>query len=176
MKKTTSADLLFLLLMAMFLLPLHPLHGSTVKNRTVNVILAVDETCPVEKLCDFLKNIIADISAEFAKDFSIQFEVEKCVQWNCHDRYHSLDPLFSYFFKTVPKGHADIVIGLTCGKGMKGKYGISFYQEGYVLVRLTDDLSFFKKVLKHEICHLFGATHVNDGDCLPQERRNRKSH
>ncbi|NIM10461.1 MAG: hypothetical protein GTO45_00585, partial [Candidatus Aminicenantes bacterium] len=119
-----------------------------------------------KKRCDFLETIITDISCEFAADFSIQFEVEKCVQWNCDDRYHSLDPLFSYFFKTVPKGHADIVIGLTCRKDMKGKYGISFYQEGYVLVRLMDDLSFFKKVLKHEICHLFGATHVNNGDSL----------
>ncbi len=59
-----------------------------------------------------------------------------------------------------------MVIGLTCRKDMKGKYGISFYQEGYVLVRLMDDLSFFKKVLKHEICHLFGATHVNNRDSL----------
>jgi hypothetical protein len=171
MKKIISAVLLALLLIVMLLLPLYPLQESAVKNRTVNVTLAVDETCPEEKRCDFLKTIINDISVEFEKNFSIQFEVEKCVQWNCHDRYHSLDPLFSYFFKTVPKGHADIVIGLTCRKGLKGKYGISFYQEGYVLVRLMDDLSFFKKVLKHEICHLFGATHVNDGDSLMDRLR-----
>ncbi|UCH97663.1 MAG: tetratricopeptide repeat protein, partial [Candidatus Aminicenantes bacterium] len=162
--------LVFILVLLLGTMLFSSLPGNTIKKRTVTITLAVDENCFTKKQDprDFFKTLINDISADFEKDFSLQFVVEKPVQWKYDGDKPSLsiDSLFSYFVKTVPRGHTDVVIGLTCQKGLKGEDGISFYHEGYVLVRWFDDLSFLKKVLKHEICHLFGATHVNDSDSL----------
>ncbi|MFC2140928.1 tetratricopeptide repeat protein [Acidobacteriota bacterium] len=148
------------------LLPLPASAEQTLETRTVTVVLAVDEACTTEKHCDSFKTTISDISTELQRDFTLQLEIEKCIPWKCQGQFSSLDTMFPYFFKTVPKKHTDIVIGLTCRKNLEGEGGISFYQDGYILVRWTDDPRFFKKLLKHEIYHIFGATHVNQRSSL----------
>jgi Tfp pilus assembly protein PilF len=148
------------------LLPLPASAAQTLETRTVTVVLAVDEACTTEKHSDSFKTIISEISAELQRDFALQLEIEKCVPWKCHGQFSSLDMMFPYFFKTVPKKQADIIIGLTCRENLEGEDGISFYQDSYILVRLNDDPRFFKKLLKHEIYHIFGATHVNQASSL----------
>jgi tetratricopeptide (TPR) repeat protein len=157
-----------LVLMAgvILLLPLAASAKQTLETRTVTVVLAVDEACTTEKHCNSTKTIISDISAELQRDFALQLKIEKCIPWESNGQSSSLDAMFPYFFKTVPKKHADIVIGLTCRENLEGEDGISFYQDSYILVRLNDDPRFFKRLLKHEIYHIFGATHVNQRSSL----------
>jgi len=157
---------LALIVGVMSLLPLPASTGQTLENRTVTVVLAVDEACATEKHCDSFKSIIFDISTELQRDFALQLKIEKCVPWKCNRQFSSLDTMFPYFFKTVPKKHAAIVIGLTCQKNLEGQAGISFYQDSCILVRFNDYPWYFERLLKHEIYHVFGATHVNQAGLL----------
>jgi hypothetical protein len=103
------------------LLPLPASAEQTLETRTVIVVLAVDEACTTEKHCDSFKTIIPDISIELQRDFALQLKIEKCVPWKNHEQFSSLDTMFPYFFKTVPKKYADIIIGLTCWKNLEGE-------------------------------------------------------
>ena len=173
--KTLFTVELALLVGAMSLLPFPASTGQTLENRTVTVLLAVEQAgtrctgctrCTREKSCDSLKTIISDISTQLLRDFALQLEIEKCIPWKSNGQFSSLDDMFPYFFKTVSKKHADLVIGLTCRENLAGEGGISFYQESYILVQSTDDPRFFKKLLEHEIYHIFGASHVDQESSL----------
>jgi hypothetical protein len=112
---------LALIVGVMSLLPLPASTGQTLENRTVTVLLAVDEACTPKKHVDSFKTIISDISADLQRDFALQLKIEKCVPWKSHEQFSSLDTMFPYFYKTVPKKHVDIVIGLTCRENLEGE-------------------------------------------------------
>lgn len=139
---------------------------QSLENRIVTMVLAVDDTCSPGKHVDHFKTIISEISTELQRDFALQLKVEKCVPWKCHKQFSSLDTMFPYLLKTVPKKYANMVIGLTCRKNLEGQHGLSFYQESYILVRFSDYPWYFKRLLKHEIYHVFGATHVNQASSV----------
>ncbi len=132
------------------------------EKRVVSVGICLDEECQELSKWDFLRDMINEVSKDFEKDFAIVLSPEKYQPWKSNNKFHSLDLLFQSFIRKVTKKNFNIVLGFTNQEGIQGSYGISLYQEAYILVRFLEDRTFLKKVLMHEMCHLFGATHVDD--------------
>lgn len=161
---------LALILLVLLTVSLTPAEISN-QIRAVSVKLVLDSSgnCSTEKQGKVLTSILKEISNEFEREFAVRFVVKKEIGidvWQSSPRAGSLDSLMPHLQKSAAKDDHDVLIALTCREDFKGKKGLSLYEEGYVLVRWYADPAFFKKVLEHEICHLFGATHVNDNDAL----------
>ena len=139
--------------------------GSGEAPRVVDVSLALEADCG-ERDLSLLRELIMSVSHRFDRKFSIRFRIGRCRRWLSESRYENIDDLFPHFFKTVPKGDADFVVGMTCDQNLTGKYGISYFQGGYVLLRSVKDPAKLKRTLMHEICHLFGATHLDNHQAL----------
>jgi len=92
--------------------------------------------------------------------------VNKRQSWNNADPKKTVDNLIHSFYTAIPTEGTDIVIGIVNPRTRRGRDGMSFYQEGYILVRYLENQNRLEKVLKHEIAHLFGATHVDDKTSL----------
>jgi len=145
------------------------------RPRTVTVSLVLDAGCPgnTQKRSEFFKNLLREVSTAIEKQFPLRLKLINQVDWDCNNAKiagpttkPTIDSLLSYLVTSVPQNNADIVIGVTCLKNLEGEDGLSFFQEGYVLVRYFSDKDFFRKVLVHEIYHLFGATHINDSTSI----------
>jgi tetratricopeptide (TPR) repeat protein len=142
------------------------------EKRVITVTLAMEAECLTgkDKSVDFFKNLVHRSLSSFEGEFALRFHLEKIVKWNCPVQDLDIDKtvpaLFAHLNKTISKGPSEILIGITCRKNLEGEDGISFYQEGSVLIRFTGDPGFFRRVLIHEMAHLFGATHVDDSDSL----------
>lgn len=181
--KRTFAALFIILFLSLpsytgdFFLLLSKLSKKT--HRTVTVILAIDDSPgPGTADPDFkaFKSAVLSVSRDLEKEFLIRLQVAgPPVRWTSSREFKTVDRMFPGFMASVSKkldqpfrgeNHADIVIGLTRRKGLKGKHGLSLYRAGYILVRHGGDKSFFKKIIKHEIFHLFGATHVDNNESV----------
>lgn len=127
---------------------------------------AVDEECNLAQEKENLLRLIEEVSGEFEKEFHTGFSVAEWAEWQSENSAASIDDLAPAFFKQVTKKKADIAIGFTCQENLRGRYGVAFYEEGYILIRVVKDPALLKQVLKHELAHLFGATHVDDPDSL----------
>lgn len=161
--------LVFILLasLTLFLIPAEI--PSPLRIVSIKLVLDVSGNCSPQRQGKALTSVLSEISSEFEQEFSIRFVVKEengFEKWLSDPKADSIDSMLPHLQKFAAKGLNDVVIGLTCRKDIKGKKGLSLYEEGFVLVRWYANASFFKKVLKHEICHLFGATHVNNNDAL----------
>ncbi len=132
------------------------------EKRVVTIGICLDEECQKIKEWEFFRNLVEEVSKDFENDYALVLSPKKYQPWKSNNKFHFLDLLFQSFIRKVAKENFDIVLGFTNQEGIQGSYGISLYQEAYILVRFLKDRTFLKKVLKHEICHLFGATHVDD--------------
>jgi len=164
MKSRLLNTLLFIVFLAVFLYP----QEALIPKRTLDVKLVLDKSCAGKDKLPLFKKIIADVSRDFEEQFALAFSVKTSEIWKNTYKKKSLASLIQLFYNNVAKGDADIVIGFVSPRDLQGKksYGVSFYEEGYILLRCIDKISFLEKVLKHEIAHLFGAAHVSDSNSL----------
>lgn len=152
-----------------FLSMLFSLFSGNVFPTDIPVTLAIDQHCQSKRHCKLLKSTIQDISKEFQREYGFGFRVMDCKPWTTAGGGQSISKLLAGLIASVPAGRAGIVIGLTGKRSVTGKKGKSYYQQGYVLVRKKRSPRTFKQLLRHEIYHLFGATHVVDSDSLMDE-------
>jgi tetratricopeptide (TPR) repeat protein len=138
--------------------------------RIVSITLAMDQHCRTGKYRQMLKTAVSEISPDFQLRFGLALKVAACKTWRTPGGTRTMDALLAHLTASIPGSETGIVIGLTGKKSVTGKKGKSLYQEGYILVRLAKDPTALRQLLKHEICHLFGATHVNDPRSLMDER------
>ncbi len=135
-------------------------------TRLFTVKIAVDEEGSLNKQKKYLTKLIKEVSADFEKKFNMGFSITGWETWQSSNSARSIDSLAPSFFKQLGKKNTAVIFGVTFQEDLKGEYGLAFYEEGYVLIRAVKDPALQKKILKHEICHLFGAAHVDDRNSL----------
>ena len=85
--------------------------------------------------------------------------------WRGGDRPGTLTDLLLELFRVVPRGDADLVLGLAASADPTSETaesrGLARYEEGYAVIAAGGGLEQVSRLLAHETAHLFGAVHVN---------------
>jgi len=136
------------------------------KKRILDVKLVFDASLTKTDKPILFKKAIARVSKDFEEQFALAFSIKTSEIWKNPYKKKPVDSLIHFFYNKVTKEEADIVIGFVSSKKRSGPYGVSIFEEGYVLLRCINNTAFLEKVLAHEIAHLFGAAHVSDNTSL----------
>jgi hypothetical protein len=118
-------------------------------------------------------SLIENASSFFTSWFGAAFIVDTMIVWG-----HEQSPCFSTMFemdclvKSIPKGNSDIVVYFNKERDPRDYWLIGLAQLEFSYVRVTQaDWIQYKGgyeeallILIHELCHLFGAMHVDPGN------------
>lgn len=137
--------------------------------RTVSVKLIADEefrttgrAWPGDWSHD-LRRELAAISAEFEERFGLRFAIAATGGWMSDNRRHSLPGLIGDLYPDLLKSRADILVGFTAQGTISDRFaGCSSFDHCIVLVRRMSTEAAMGNVLKHELCHIFGAVDIEE--------------
>lgn len=137
--------------------------------RTVSVKLVADEEFRMTGRAwpgDWSHNLrgeLAAVSEEFEERFGIRFAIAAIGGWMSDNKRHSLLGLVSDLYPDLLKSRADILVGLTAQETISDRFaGCSSFDHCIVLVRRMSPESAMGNVLKHELCHIFGAVDIEE--------------
>ncbi len=173
----TLRAILFLLLALFFCSPSLPAASSGVsvpwsqenqvnssrpEIREINVRLAADEELEDKYFSrERVESLLREVSRDFERLFGLRFRWQDWTAWKSPDEARSLEGLAEDLDRTEIKRGADILIAVTGQPGLELEYtGFSLFRVGTVVVIYTPDRYKLKKLLLHELGHVFGAVHV----------------
>ena len=178
MARLKASFLVFFLLLAIFSYPEFPpaeksaLDGQPLREgpeisgpmevREITVRLAADEELE-ERLVfrERIESLLREVGREFEKLFGIRFRWQGWDRWKSPDEARSLEELVEELDRAEVKRGADILIAITAQPDLELEYtGFSLFRMGTVVVIYTPDRNKLKKLLIHELGHVFGAVHV----------------
>lgn len=131
-------------------------------TREINIRLAADEEFEARLVSrERVEGLLREVSREFEKLFNIRFCWPGWDRWKSPDEARSLEELAEDLDRAELKRGADILIAITAQPGLELEYtGFSLFRVGTVVVIYTPDRYKLKKLLLHELGHVFGAVHV----------------
>lgn len=130
--------------------------------REVIVSLAADEELQRSfAYREKIENILRELNREFERLFGIRFNWQGWHRWKSPESARNLEELAEELDRVEMKRGADILIAFTGQAGLELEYtGYSFFRTGTVVIIYTPDRLKLKKLLIHELAHVFGAVHV----------------
>lgn len=141
---------------------------ETYPLRTITLRVAADEEYRSQAGWEeLIRAHIGAASHAFEKNFRVRFQVKDFVSWDSNDHVGKVLSLLEELEAEVGPGGADVVLGVS---GQKPPWGETLRGGARPLgskavVLLSRDLSdaVHPVAIAHEMGHLFGAWHVNDG-------------
>lgn len=130
--------------------------------REVTIRLVADEELQARfGSQDRVESILREVSAEFERLFGIRFRWRGWDHWKSPDEARSLEELAEELDQVEIKKGADILVAFTGQPNLELEYtGFSLFRVGNVVIIYTPDRNKLKKLLIHELGHVFGAVHV----------------
>ena len=127
--------------------------------RVVEVKVVADEGYQLNPMWQLrIKKNILSAQRIFRKNFGIRLHIQEFGYWCSNHALNTMADLLKDLIAKVPRNDCDIVLGLVPpGRHNCPSYGISSYPHGYVLVQETRSNAAMELLLKHELCHIFGA-------------------
>ncbi|MGB9906517.1 MAG: tetratricopeptide repeat protein [Candidatus Saccharicenans sp.] len=114
-----------------------------------------------------VESLLREVSREFEKLFGLRFRWPGWESWKSPDGARSLEELAEDLDRAGLKPGADILIAVTGQPDLELEYtGFSLFREATVIVIYTPDRQKLKKLLLHELGHVFGAVHVPSSSSL----------
>lgn len=130
--------------------------------REITLKLAADEELkdrPVSR--ERVESLLREVSREFEKLFGLRFRWQGWERWTSPDGARNLEELAEDLDRAGLKTGADILIAVTGQPDLELEYtGFSLFREATVIIIYTPDRQKLKKLLVHELGHVFGAVHV----------------
>lgn len=131
-------------------------------TREITIRLAADEELGESFVAgERVEGLLREVSREFEKLFGLRFRWQGWDRWKSPDEARSLEELAEDLDRAELKRGADILIAVTAQPDLELEYtGFSLFRVGTVVVIYTPDRYKLKKILLHELGHVFGAVHV----------------
>lgn len=141
------------------LINLSVLYAGDDRVRVVEVKVVADQGYQLQPKWQLrAKKNILSAQRIFRKNFGIRIHIQKFGYWCSNPSLRTMEDLLKDLMAKVPREECDIVLGLVpSGRHNCPSYGISSYPHGYMLIQDIKSNADMKLVLKHELCHLFGA-------------------
>ena len=126
-----------------------------------------------------LTSAVQEASGILAPHLGRPLHVVDTVQWRDAGRWSSPRGKLLALLRAVPRGNADIVVGITQAaapasrlqRGGQRTRGTANYSEAYAVILLQDEpLAYLGEIFAHELAHLFGAVHRTGEDLLMDAR------
>jgi len=136
--------------------------SSPLDIREITVKLAADEELQTRPFSiERVESLLREVSREFEKIFGLRFRWQGWERWTSPEGARSLEELVEDLDRAGLKPGADILIAVTGQPDLELEYtGFSLFREATVIVIYTPDRQKLKKLLTHELGHVFGAVHV----------------
>lgn len=135
--------------------------ASSGEIREISIRLAADEELEARLVSrERVEGLLREVSREFEKLFGLRFRWQGWDRWQSPDEARSLEELAEDLDRAELKRGADILIAVTAQPDLELEYtGFSLFRVGTVVVIYTPDRYKLKKLLLHELGHVFGAVH-----------------
>ncbi|MBU2439236.1 MAG: tetratricopeptide repeat protein, partial [Acidobacteria bacterium] len=169
MSKRGHRRRLFSLLILMLVLVQPGLRGNAGQRedgaeRTVTLKVAVDEEFRRQK--NWRNEVlltIRQVSDHFDRQFGIRFEIQQLVPWQSERSAETMYRLLNDLRGKVYQGDLDVVVGFTGQWRPTYVYaGVAAYLRSCILVRRLSPQGQMRKVLIHELGHLFGGVDLDE--------------
>lgn len=99
----------------------------------------------------------------FKSWFGIRLDIEEIERWREKDGPKTLKESLDRMRAEISPGGCDIVLGVAFPNPARHKAcGITDYFHGYILLRYLNSPQAMKRVLLHELCHIFGAVDIDE--------------
>ncbi len=110
-----------------------------------------------------IESALREVSAEFKRLFALTFVTSSWAAWESDQGGRNVQELAEKF-RTAPKGRgADLVLAVTARSDLQTDYsGLALFKASMIIIVYTPDQASLKKLIKHELGHVFGAVHVPD--------------
>ncbi len=130
--------------------------------KEITVSLAADEELQQSfAYRERIEGLLREISREFQTFSGISFRWQGWHHWKSPDTARNLEELSEQLDRIELKREADILIAFTGQPGLELEYtGFSLFRTATVVIIYTPDRLKLKKLLIHELGHVFGAVHV----------------
>jgi tetratricopeptide (TPR) repeat protein len=132
------------------------------KERTIQVKIAVDEALENRDFCQLeTRRLILKVFRCFKDQFGLVFKVRDFCYWKPEASLTSISNHLNSMRRKVPKGDCDLVIGVIHNAKMRRHgSGITSYLHGIILIEDLGSKEIMELILKHELCHMFGAIDI----------------
>lgn len=142
--------------------------SQTQSKRTVSVKIAAD--CDLNNSDTFrmdVRKLISNSCRDFKRDFGIIYKIEEFVYWNPEAHPASMYCHLNDLRRKVHKGGNDIVIGIISNDRTADiTAGLASYHHGFIILKNLKSKKAMSYVLKHELCHMFGAVDTSEKDSI----------
>jgi tetratricopeptide (TPR) repeat protein len=114
-----------------------------------------------------VRKLISDSCRDFKKDFGIIHKIEEFVFWTPEVNPASMHSHLNDLSRKVHKESNDIVIGIISNDRTKDiTAGLASYLHGYIILKNFKSKTAMTSVLKHEVCHMYGAVDIHEKDSI----------
>lgn len=120
-----------------------------------------------------LSDAVAHADSILRQHLGRPLRLTQSARWPLRGRHGTLEALLLDLVRTVPRGEADIVVGLatrandlTWSVPDGRSHGLASYGDGSAVLVLQRPRALPGRLLAHELGHLFGAIHVDGQDLL----------
>jgi tetratricopeptide (TPR) repeat protein len=141
---------------------------QTQPERIVSIKIAVDRDLNnLNTLRMDVRKLISDSCRDFKRNFGIVHKIEEFVYWTPTTNPTSMKFYLNDLRKKVQKGGSDIVIGIISNnRTSDATAGLASYLQGYIILKNLKSKTAMASVLKHELCHMFGAVDIHEKDSI----------
>jgi tetratricopeptide (TPR) repeat protein len=132
------------------------------KERTIQVKIAVDEALKYRESYQLeTRRLILKVFRCFKDQFGLTFKVRDFCWWKPEADVASMSDHLNTMRRKVPKEDCDLAIGVIHKEGIRRHgSGIASYLHGILLIEDRGSKEIMELILKHELCHLFGAVDI----------------
>jgi len=104
---------------------------------------------------------LRDVSAEFECLFNLSFISAGWSSWKTDDRNRQLQELAETLELSVKDRQAEIILAVTGRSNLRSEYsGSALLKSSLITIIYTSDQAKLRRLIKHELGHIFGAVHV----------------
>ena len=142
--------------------------SQTQSNRAVYIKVAADRDLNNSDTFRMdVRKLISDSCRDFKRDFGINYKIEDFVYWTPEAHPTSMSCYLNELRGNVPKDGNDIVVGIISNNRTTDiTAGLASYHDGYIILKYLKSKPAISSVLKHELCHMFGAVDIFEKDSI----------
>jgi len=136
--------------------------------REVRVQLLADS--PLLRLpqaTSLVEEALREVSAEFKSLFNLAFIPAGWSSWESDQSSGNVQELAEKSRTVIKSQGADLVMAVTARSDLQPEYsGLALFKTSMIIILYTPDRARLRKLIKHELGHVFGAVHVPGSESI----------
>ena len=142
--------------------------STAAELRDINIkMLADEEFSSIPHGKELVEEALYEVSSEFEELFGLRFHISGWSHWHSDNNLKSVAALAESLDFSFENREADLLMAITSQKNMDREYsGISVFRAGVVVIIFNPQREKLRRLLAHELGHVFGAVHVPLSDSI----------